>query len=437
MLKKTTVLGVEKIHFLVFGTEMSEVMRSFLKNISWSLFGGIIASAVLFAVNILAGRLLGVEEYGKYNIVLAIAQILMIFFLFGMDTGSARSIPGEKTDKNKAKNISSAFYFAIFVTVIFSLVYMVSYKYIKLFFKFDNYSILLAALLLGILLAYRQLFDSFIRGLHLFKTQSLFKIIESIFVIGAFLLAVKIFKLASYWSYIQAITTGGLILIIGYLIFLRKYLSSFDPTVLKENLSYSKLAFIASLLGVVFGSLDKIAVGKYLNFHELGIYSAYYTASFVLVSQAIVLFDNVFFPTISKYRNNLNEVVKKLDKITIIFSIPFFIAMAGVIFVILKLFGSSYGIDWMLISAFSVLAVTKVAFSINVSVVNVYSEASLKKAIFYGNSINILFLLAFFFFLHLFGMSLSLIVLLLIFYHIALFIANKIIMVQYGFYKSN
>ena len=101
----------EIIHLRVFGHAMSDEMRKFLGNLSWSFFGGIIAAGATFTVNIVAGRLLGPEEYGKYSLVFLISQIFLIPMIFGMDTAIARTISKEVSQDVESirKNISSAF----------------------------------------------------------------------------------------------------------------------------------------------------------------------------------------------------------------------------------------------------------------------------------------------------------------------------------------
>ena len=91
-LKQRLFQIAEIIHLRVFGHAMSDEMRKFLGNLSWSFFGGIIAAGIMFAVNILAGRWLGPEEYGKYHIVLALGQVFVIPMLMGMNTSAAYHI---------------------------------------------------------------------------------------------------------------------------------------------------------------------------------------------------------------------------------------------------------------------------------------------------------------------------------------------------------
>jgi O-antigen/teichoic acid export membrane protein len=80
----------------------------------WSFFRRVAA------VNIIAGRLLGPEEYGKYSLVFLISQIFLIPMIFGMDMAISRVISKEafQNVENIRKNISSAFWFVFFISML-------------------------------------------------------------------------------------------------------------------------------------------------------------------------------------------------------------------------------------------------------------------------------------------------------------------------------
>jgi O-antigen/teichoic acid export membrane protein len=77
---------------------------------------------------------------------------------------------------------------------------------------------------------------------------------------------------------------------------LKNFFFTWSNETFRALLNYGKIVFLATLFGIVFGSLDKMAIAHYLSLSDLGVYSAYYTASFLVVTQIGALFDNVFFP---------------------------------------------------------------------------------------------------------------------------------------------
>ena len=425
---------LESISFFIFGHGLTSTMKEFIGNLSWSFLGGIITSAILLVVNILAGRLLGPEEYGKYNIVWAIAQIIMVFVIFGMDASNMRTMSKDTGNNTKKRSISTVFYFIIFSSSVFSIIYYLVVLNFKSVINIDQ-NILLMSLLLGIVLAFRQLLDSFLRALSKFKRQSFIKIVEAVIIFVTFAVLLKKIGNYDYSSYIIALVCGGIFAIGSYLFVIRKYFTMFDFKILEKRFSYAKIMFIASILGIIFGSLDKIVIAKYMSFHDLGIYSAYYTASFALAAQFMVFFDNVFFPTVARYKSDIKTILKKVDRLSLVLILPLYIAMCGVIYFIMLLFGKDYNINLFFILSFGFLAVLKMLLSVNSSLVTVHSNESLKKAIYLGNSINIIFIIIFVLILPHITISIQFMILALIFYHILLLVVVRYIFYSLKFHK--
>ena len=80
----------EIVHLRVFGHAMSDEMRKFLGNLSWSFFGGIIAAGLFFIFITLSGRWLGPDGFGKFSLALSSSYFFSLLILFGFDTASIR-----------------------------------------------------------------------------------------------------------------------------------------------------------------------------------------------------------------------------------------------------------------------------------------------------------------------------------------------------------
>ena len=90
------------IYKKIFGNDLSEDGRKFFYNIYLSLGGGIIAGAIMFIINILAGRWLGPEKYGTLSLTISISQILLIPLIFSLDISSVRALSRSKNDQEKS-----------------------------------------------------------------------------------------------------------------------------------------------------------------------------------------------------------------------------------------------------------------------------------------------------------------------------------------------
>ncbi len=418
----------------MFGHGITSNIREFIGQLSWSFFGGIFSSVILLLTNVLAGRWLGAVEYGKYSAVFALAQILIVFSLIGMDLSIVRKLANGSTI-TKSTDISASLGAVIIWILGCGGMFFLTKGYIETFFHVDVV-FLSSAFTLGFLLSFRQLADSIIRGLHLFRIQAISRIIESVFIFCSFFFLVFYLQRTGFSTYLYALELGGAFLILIYLFFIRQYLTPFVFSDVSSLFVYGKMVFVAGLFGIIFGSLDKIAIAKYLDFSQLGIYSAYYTASFLLISQLGSLIDNVFFPTIARLKDNLDSIINKVDYLSLILFFPLLIGMSGIISIVLSLFGNQYPLKWQYVIGFSLLATLKMILIINTSLITVFSTTSLKLGVIYGNAINILFVVLFFLYITFFHLSISVMVILLIIYTALFIILNKWILYRVGFYRK-
>jgi O-antigen/teichoic acid export membrane protein len=355
------------LHFKIFGHEMSPTMRNFLKNISWSFVGIIFNSGLLFILNVIAGRLLGPGGYGKYNLVLTIANILCVFVLLAMDIVSIKFISSSTNEQVKREYLSNSLLVVICSSVSVFLIAIVFYRKVAMLLSVEN-ALMLISVAYAILLGYKGLLDGFIRSYLLFKFQTFVKIIESVVVALFFVIAFFFFKRATYFAYVLSIISGMLFLVIIYLWKIKKYITHFDKNKLLHVLPYAKSSIFMVAVIIFTTSIDKIFVAMYLGERELGVYSAYLTATTAFIAQLIVLLDNVFLPMVNS-ENNKDIIIKKIDRLAMFFALP---AIASIFFIssaVLYLFGKDYNIHFSYVIVFSVAAYLQMFYSIYRSII--------------------------------------------------------------------
>lgn len=355
------------VHLRLFGHEMGQEMRKFLENLSWSFFGGVIAASVTFAVNIIAGRLLGPEEYGKYSLVFLISQIFLIPMIFGMDMAISRVISKEAFQKveNIRKNISSAFWFVFFISMLSLIVATFFDNFFSGIFSTTS-DIVLFGVLLSFILGIKNFLDGIARGFQLFNFQAKLRIFEGLFVAVAFFVIYTVF--GTYTSVASAFILAGVLIVFWYLLRFREFIVSVPNLIsLKSLLHYSKFVVASALVTLVVGYGDRFVVNKYFGPEELGLYSAYYAATIFVIGQMTVIMNNVFFPVVSKTEKKI-LIMKKVDKLVRFGSAPVFLGVFLVGFLVLSLFGSEYELDFFVLSLFSIVAVSQffVAFYGNI-----------------------------------------------------------------------
>ena len=219
-LRGKIIVLTESLHHRVFGHGMSEEMRGFLGNLSWSVGAGILAAAIMFSVNIFAGRFLGPAEFGKYNYIISLATSLMFFFLLGNNQSGIR-YASDKKYKKKQHQIFGTVLLLTFVQAI--LVFFVFFVFQDVIDKKINLgiSVVYLVLLFGFILSLKELFDAFIRAFGLFRLQGIVRVGDAIFVFITFFLFFFLFhdRISSV-HYIVAMISGALffVAVLAYLL---------------------------------------------------------------------------------------------------------------------------------------------------------------------------------------------------------------------------
>lgn len=424
ILKSKFLAFVDFLHLKIFGHQIGDNMKTFLGHLSWSFSGGIITSIIMMVINILGGRLMGPNEYGKYNLLITLSQFIMIPILFGLDTSSIIAISNSKKNQEKKDNISSTLYFVLFSSLLLSVLYIVFFKYISNKFSIET-TFLSITFIFAILTGLKTIFESFIKGLHLFRYQFYGRIIE-IFTVCLFFLLFFIFENKhNYFFYVLSLTTGIIILIIYYFKKTKHFLTDFNLEFLKKQISLGKFLLLGTILGICFNSIDKLIIAKYLSLTELGIYGAYFTVSVNLVGQLTQMFINVFLPSIS----NINDsfFIKKIDRLYLLFFTPILIGIMGIVFLAITLFGDKYGINYGFIISFSLLSTLQIYLSINSNIIITISKKTYKKYLFFNNFVNLIHLIIYGLVLYLQLTSIQLIVNLYIINVIILIYIQKIL----------
>ncbi len=398
--------------------DMSDEAKDFLRNIVWSFKGGVVSAGVLLLTTILAGRFLGPTEYGKFNFATAIAQILLVVLVMGMDRASLRFIAQSETHTAKAHNVSAALYFILFIALIFGVIFTGFNGWIAKTFAIEPL-LLWSAFLFALFLSFRQMFESFLRGLHAFQFQMKIRIFESLLILSLFLLLTYFFFPATYLLYVLSLVGGYALFILLSAHHLKSHFSSFDAEMFKRQFSFAKIYFVAALLGVLFGSLDKIVIGKYLSFHDLGIYGAYTAASLNFTAQISTIVGNVFSPMLSKNLHQTHVILRRMERFIVVGFIPIFILVMSVTAAIMFLLGSEYPLKIIYVVGFSLVAVLNMIFSTYALSVALYSKRAIVTTTLIGNGINFLFVGIFIGLVYWLELSLGLVIVALAVYQLA------------------
>ena len=340
----------------IFHEKMSDDVKKFFKNLSYIGLGMIIATIFSFTFNILAGRFLGPSGYGEFALVQSVAMFLYIPLLLGVNTAMVK-YSSEKDDfKRQSKIISTAYILIILFTVASVTVYYILSSKLSNIFSVSE-GIFYLSVVFAILFVFYTLTLSTLRGLLKMKIFAVFQPIFNAILLFAFLFFIfsniLSFKSVVYSMYFAYGITGLIILIF----FLRRYLRfEIDKSWTNKLTRYGMFALIGGLSFVFYTNIDKILINRYMTTADIGIYRAYYIASINVAGILFGIFNTVFFPTISKYKNKA-MIFKRINKVIpylIGLGIPF-VFLCG--FIILRCYGGGYPIDFPLMLIFAITSV--------------------------------------------------------------------------------
>jgi len=361
MRKKFTppAVAINLVNFIykrIFHEEMSGEVKSFLRDLTYVGLGVAIATPLSFAFNILAGRMLGPTEYGKFTLVQSVANFLYIPMVLGFTTAMVK-YTAEKEDAERRRSIISTTYTLVFAFIIIT---------VGLYFIFPSQlsrvlsippGLFYLSVIFAVLHVLNVLTEGTLRGLGKMKAVGIFKPVYAAILLGGFLLFILnyqlSFKAAVYSNFLAYGIIAGAILIF----FLRKYLRfEFDKSWVRILATYGVFALISGITYTFYANIDKILINRYMTVADVGIYRAYNYASTSAIMLPYGIFMTVYFPTVSKYENKgtIFSRINKLIPYLIGLGVPFAFLCE---FVILKLYGGEYPINFALMLIFALVPI--------------------------------------------------------------------------------
>lgn len=350
---------VMSLYRRLFGHTMGAYMKQFLKHLSWSLVGLTLANGILFGTLLLAGRLLGPEQLGLFSFTLAMAQVLVIPMMLGMDVAVMRSVARHAGKLDDTRRIVSSGWLVMGLSVpLVALLIAGSAGALSSLFGVERVMWRMAVVL-AIVLVFRMFFDGVIRGEGKFKFQSVARVAEALVVLASFTVLYWLAGGGGYRLFLVATIMGAATISILYLTRGGAgRLIAWRYGRWQESLRlwrYIRFGMIGSIAGLLMVGGDKLLIERLLGQASLGVYAAYYFISVQVATQLNYVFINVFFPMVSGYKDKL-AVLKKVDRLARISFVPAVLLTMGEVAVSLYLLSDAYLFSWVLVLGMSVYA---------------------------------------------------------------------------------
>tara|TARA_Y100000310_G_scaffold221576_1_gene223168 strand:- start:23063 stop:24619 length:1557 start_codon:yes stop_codon:yes gene_type:complete len=325
-----------------------------IKNSFYSFFSTIIAKFGGFILTILLARTLLPELFGVYALVLSISVIVFSFTDFGISQTTVK-FTSELLGKNKKiKAFSYFWYFLKIETILifFGAIILLSLSQVlanNVFNKPEIFFPLSFAVLFIIVNSFRSFFGVIFSALNDLSVNPLIyfilhgtKIIFSLIVLSMFS------GIAAVSAVFMAFAASSFVSLISIIIILKKkkinlFFKERIPISNKPALKYLSFMSVALISLVIFGAIDILMLGIYVDSSYIG----YYQAAFSLVVSLIVIFSvsgGILFPIFTQIHGmRLKRALLKPLRYILIISMP---AVIGLIFIaqyiIIILFGIKY-----------------------------------------------------------------------------------------------
>ena len=349
---------VSLIYRRIFHEEISADVNAFLKNLLIIGIGTAISTLCSTIFTILGGRLLGPEEYGKFVLIQSVAMFLYVPMLLGFSTAMLR-YTSEKDDYKRQSNIIiTTLILVLLLTVASIMVYLIFASPLSRLFGISTDLFYLAITFAGLFVFY-ILTTSALRGLNRMRAYSVFQIIYGSIILLSFLAFILNRQLSFKIMIYPTLLAYSIIIILIFVLFMRKLARwKFDISLARMLGKYSIFTAIGSLSFTFYSNIDRIMIGRYMTVTDVGIYGAYYAASISVAGLFWGMFNLVYFPTISSYKNK-SPIFHKINKF-----IPYLVCLGIPCvliceYIVLKLYGNQYSIDifWMIYFAIASICI--------------------------------------------------------------------------------
>src|SRR3989339_318690 len=329
-------IGFLNIYQKISGKEASYNLMGFLNNFFYIAMGYGVTGVFIFVFEILAGRVLGPAEYGKYVLVNSLGLFFYFLMTLGLNNAVVYYLAKVNDFKSRQKIISLA-YLLFFTSTIF--------------IGFG-----------GIIFSQYFLNETFNISTNIFQLAIFFAFSYSFYIFNTFLLTIN--KL-TFESAIYSLCFSNLIVpLVFIVIFLRNFFDfSIDFSLVQKMFKYGFNVMIGVAFFTFLPVFSKLMVNSFLSVEEVGVYNAYYFSSINIMVFLYNIFITVFFPTISM-RENKKSILIKIRKILPFIIIGGFIFLLAIQFLIFQFYGSQYQYNNYLAFFFSLAAILMVIYCI-------------------------------------------------------------------------
>ncbi|MBI3564620.1 MAG: lipopolysaccharide biosynthesis protein, partial [Elusimicrobia bacterium] len=324
---------------------------SLISGLGWIGVLYTVARASTLLTQLLAGRLLGPEEYGRANLAIAAAAYLQIIPMLGFPLATSKLIAEEHDEERRARLVSTTLISFVVWAVATLPVTAALHHRLQEWVGLPS-GLFQLSLLLALSTALSQVLASPLLGLKRFAHRGL---AETVYGFSAPLLLFALIAVLGPGHRAMLLAfCGSLLASSAYALWtLRRYLKPVvDLGFLKAMAEYAATATITLLSTACVLAPARLFLNRHATAHEVGLFSAYFTATVQVALAFLYMLQAVLVPMASgpEGQRDLWRLFRRWSAPAVLGAWAFFgaTAVAG-----LALFGSRYNFDLGWAAAFA------------------------------------------------------------------------------------
>ncbi len=343
---------------VIFKESMTHKSRMLFVGTSYAAFGMLFGALLTFAFTILGARILGPQNFGNYTLVVAVSVVFGSSMQFCL-TPALKYAAGKHESAVRANIVSTSSVLVVACVIISAAVYTLIAVPVS-----HVLGIPVVIFLFGVLYAVSVTFFVFtmntLRALFRLRTYAVLNTVQSIIVLGTFLLFISIsgraWEYAVYPAYIANFAISALLIL-----YLGEYLNlRYDRSWAKKITRYARFSAPGAVAIACMG-VDTLLINAFKTTADVGIYNAYFMPSITSAVLVWSVFNAAFFPYASGSddRQAIFRTVNRAVPYTVAFFLPAIILLEAVAFFF---YGSQYPFSWEIAFFFALSAAIYVLF---------------------------------------------------------------------------
>jgi O-antigen/teichoic acid export membrane protein len=324
------------------GGPLTSGVRAFLQNFAYLFSSDLLASALTFGLSAWAIRVMGPPQFGLANLVISVAQLVMIPMLFGMHASTSRAVAASDAP---GRIMGSAL---LLTGILIPSVAAFAAVFAGAIAKLTGLSepIVFASLPLAAALVLQTVLQGIMAGRRHFREFSRYNIWSA--VVYAALMAVALISHVHWVVWLYLVVTGLRSLVLGVFCFVHlrhefqrpsreavRTLAHFGGTYTIGSVAY----FFA------LGALDSLMLNAYHGAAAVGLYGAYFAAFNIVASRVNKIVSDVLVPTATAH----GEPARIVGRVARVLAgpgwiiVPATMALSRLLFL---MYGGAYVFSW-------------------------------------------------------------------------------------------